>query len=302
MKKILLTVFSIILCLYVSDKAYGFVRYEGKDLRGKIELNMSGFTNYAPFGWSEGGGTDIRRSYNTIFQPLIDLFEKDANVEIKLKVYNNDIDELVQKVREGSVDFFVGAYSETELFRGLHLLYPAVIYNLITVFMMPNRISEVKSTEDLKKLKGVRNVNEIFSDFVNKRVAEYNIIEVETPYQAFEKLFNREADYIISSYYNGMIEATKLGIENQVAPAKQSLWRIPLFVGVAKTSRNKDMISKRITKYLTDKNNLKAVEDNLKDIITYFQNKYKGVVAPSFVKDTAPVEQTEQTPVSDNHQ
>lgn len=285
MKKILLTIFSLTLCLSGINKAHGFVRYEEKNPQRVMELNMAGFINYAPFGWSEDYLKDGRNGYFTVFQPLMDVFVADANVELKDVNYTKDIDELVQKVRKGDIDFFIGAYSETELFRGLHLLYPAVIYNPITVFMLPNRIKEVSSTEDLKKLKGVINSKEQFSDFVKKRISEYNPMEVDSVYGAFEKLYTREADYMISSYYNGMIEAIKLGLKKQIAPAKQTLWNMPLFIGVSKTSRHRDMISKRITKYLTDKNNIKAVEQNLQKIITEFEQRYEGTVPPTFVKE-----------------
>ncbi|MBR1949145.1 MAG: transporter substrate-binding domain-containing protein [Alphaproteobacteria bacterium] len=286
MKKILLTIFSISLCLSSINNAHGFVRYEEKHPKRKIELDMGGFIDYAPFGWSEKYDTvEKRGGFSSVFMPIIDMFTKDANVEIDKSFYVKDVDELVQKVRSGEMDFFVGAYNETETFRGLHLLYPAVVYNPITVFMLPNRIHEVKSTEDLKNLKGVRNTNELFSDFVNNKVAEFNLIEVDSAYAAFEKLYTREADYMISSYYNGMIEAIKLGLKQQIAPAKQTLWRIPMFIGVSKTSRNREMISKRITKYLNDKNNIKAVEQYLQTLINDFSKRYEGVVPPTFVQE-----------------
>ena len=296
MKKILLTIFSITLCLSGINTAYGFVRHEGKKNKHIVELNMSGYVNYAPFGWLEEYSKDGRSGYYTVFSPLMDVFVEDANVELHKKTYANSIDDLVQKVRKGDIDFFVGAYNETELFRGLHLLYPAVIYNPITVFMLPNRIKEVSSTEDLKKLKGVINSNEQFSDFVKKRIAEYNPIEVDSAYKAFEKLYTREADYMISSYYNGMIEAIKLGLKKQISPAKQTLWNIPMFIGVSKTSRHRNNISKKITKYLTDKDNIKAVEQNIQKIITEFEKRYEGTVPPTFVKEDSPKEVVEEQP------
>ena len=293
MKKILLTIFSLIVCFYGANKAYGFVRYEEKNPKRVTELNMSGYVNYAPFGWLEEYAKDGRNGYFNVFTPLLDVFIADANVDLKARSYAKDIDDLVQKVRKGDVDFFIGAYNETELFRGLHLLYPAVIYNPITVFMLPNRIKEVTSTDDLKKLKGVINTNEQFSDFVKNRIALYNPMEVDSAYKAFEKLYTREADYMISSYYNGMIEAIKLGLKKQISPAKQTLWNIPMFIGVSKTSRHRDMISKRITKYLTDKNNIKAVEQNVQKIISEFEKRYEGIVPPTFVKEAKPAQPTE---------
>ena len=174
MKKILLTVFSIAFCFYSINNAHGFVRYEDNNRVYKILLKMTGYVEYAPFGWVEDykGG---RGGFYTVFKPLLDIFEadKEANVEINKEYFVKDTDQIVQKVRSGEIDFFLGAYNETELFKGLQLLYPAVIYNPINVFMLPNRVGEVKSVEDLKKLKGIRNSNEIFSDFVEKKIAEY---------------------------------------------------------------------------------------------------------------------------------
>ncbi len=293
MKKILLTIFSVMFCFQNINNAQSFVRYEEKNPKHVTEVEMSGYTNYAPFGWIEDQSFDGANGYFTVFEPLLNIFIADANVEISKKIYLKDIDELVQQVRSGNVDFFLGAYNETELFRGLHLLYPAVLYNPITVFMLPNKVKEVSSTEDLKKLKGARNVNEYFSDFVEKRVAEYKPIEVDSLYEAFEKLYTREADYLITSYYNGMLELTRLGLRNQIVPAKQSLWNIPMFIGVSKTSQHRDMISRRITKYLSDKNNIKAVEQNLQKLITEFEKRYEGTVPPTFIKDNSVDKQPE---------
>ena len=107
-------------------------------------------------------------------------------------------------------------------------------------------------------------------------------MEVETSYAMFEKLFTREADYIITSYYYGMVEAIKLGIQKQVAPAKQALWNIPMFVGVSKTSRNRDLIAKRLTAYLHDDNNIKVLKESLQEEIKKIEKQYEGTVPPTF--------------------
>lgn len=290
MKKILLTIFSIFAYLLTISETQAFVRYEEKNPKQKIEMKMAGFINYAPFGWYEKDNYMWTRGFYTAFTPIIDIFSKDANVEINKNFYARDIEEIVQKIRSGELDFFVGAYNETEIFKGLHLLYPAVLYNPITVFMLPNRINEIKSTEDLKKLKGVRNTQELFSDYVDKKIKEYNVVEVDSAYSAFEKLYTREADYMISSYYNGMIEAIKLGLRYQIAPAKQTLWRIPMFIGVSKTSHYREKISRRITKYLTDKENIRSVEKYMQKLINDISQRYEGVVPPTFVKQDNPNE------------
>ena len=76
-----------------------------------------------------------------------------------------------------------------------------------------------------------------------------------------------------------------------------------MFIGVSKTSRHRDMISRRITKYLTDKNNIKSVERNLQALITDFEQRYSGVVPPTFIKEKNNAESAVSTaqPVGSNN-
>lgn len=282
MKKILLTIFVMLFVLTSTQTAQSFVRYEEKQRRQIIEIQMSSFLDYAPIGWSERNSHGFVPQINTLLKPILDTFETQASYSLQHNLSNRDTDELVQKVRAGEIDIFVGAYSQTEMFKGLYLLYPAPFVNPITVFMLPNRISEVSSVDDLKKLKGVRVSSEIYSDFVSSRISELNPLEADSPYQAFEKLFTREADYIIGGYYYIILEASRLGIKHQIAPAKQALWNVPIFIGVAKTSRHRDRIARYMTKILNDEKNIDMVKQNLNKIIHDFDIKYQGVVPPTF--------------------
>ncbi|MBE6454677.1 MAG: transporter substrate-binding domain-containing protein [Alphaproteobacteria bacterium] len=285
MKKTLLTVFTFSILTVLVHNALAFVRYEDKHPKKVTELHMTGYINYAPFGWVDNPDGVVYGQFHTVFQPMIDTFIKEANIKMHYDLQQKTFDDLAQKVRQGDIDFMVGAYYQTEMFKGLHLLYPAAMHNPITVFMLPNRINEVKTTDDLKKLKGVRYTGEYFSDFVEKKVAELNPMEVDTIYQMFEKLFTKEADYIISSYYFGMLEAIRLGLKKQIAPAKEALWNIPVFVGVSKTSRNRELISKRLTKYLNETQNTDMLKRNIQNVINDFEKKYEGVVPPTFSLD-----------------
>ncbi len=282
MKKRLLTIFMLAAVLTPLYESQAFVRYEEKNPKKVTELKMTGYIDYAPFGYVDNPGGIIYGEFHTVFQPMLDTFVKEANLKLQYDVQQKTFDDLAQKVRQGDIDFLVGAYYKTEMFRGLHLIYPAALYNPITVFMLPDRINDIKTTDDLKKYKGVRNTNELFSDFVDKKVAELNPIEVNSSYEMFQKLFTREADYAITSYYYGMLEAIKMGIQYQVSPAKQTIWNIPMFVGVSKTSRHRDMISRYLTRYLNDKNNLDILQQNLQQMIKDFQVQYSGVVPPDF--------------------
>lgn len=286
MKRTLLTIFASTLLLSAAA-ANAFVRYEEKKPENFYSVKMTGYADYAPFGYIDNPRR-MSGSFHTIFQPLLDALVKDTEVKIQYVPYSPDVDSWAQQIREGKIDFMIGAYNQSEVFKGLYLLYPAPIHNPITVFMLPNRIAEVKSTDDLKKLKGVRNTQEIFSDFVEKQIEPFELIEVDSAYAMFEKLFTRQADYILTSYYYGLYESIKLGLRHQIAPAKQSLWRIPMFVAVSKTSRRKDTLAKRMTRYLNDKKNIELVQQALEQMMSEVEEKYNGVVPPTFGVENMP--------------
>ena len=295
MKKILLTFFGVCVLILSINNAEAFVRYEDKHPSRVTELKLTGYINYAPFGFVDYPDSKVYGSFHTVFQPMIDRFVKEANLKIQYNLLQPNVDDLVQKVRQGDIDIFIGAYNQTEMFKGLKLVFPAPLYNPITVFMLPNRINNIKSTEDLKKFKGVRNTREVFTDYVEKKVAALKPLEVDSAYQMFEKLFTKEADYIITSYYNGMLEAARLGLMQQVAPAKQTLWNIPVFIGISKTSNHRDMISKWLTRYLRDKKNIEILQQSLQQTINEFEKKYEGTVPPTFGLENMPENQSSST-------
>lgn len=286
MKRTLLTIFASALLLS-AFAAKAFVRYEEPKPEDFFSVKMTGYADYAPFGYNDRPDT-MGGTFHTVFQPLLDTLVEDTDVEIQYVPYSADTDDWAQQIREGKIDFMIGAYYQTEMFKGLYLLYPAPLHNPITVFMLPNRIDEVKTTDDLQKLKGVRNTQELFSDFVERQLEHLDLIEVDSSYAMFEKLFTKQADYILTSYYYGLYEAIKLGLRYQIAPAKQSLWRIPMFVAVSKTSRHRDVLSKRMTRYLNNKKNIELIQQELEKMITAAEEQYNGVVPPTFGVENMP--------------
>jgi ABC-type amino acid transport substrate-binding protein len=282
MKKILLTAF---VCLVFSwpHLSEAFVRYEERHPQSTVELKMTGYTNYAPFGyWDDKTG-----KFQTAFQPVLDLFKKDANVKLEFYGSHSSLDEVAQRVRKGEIDFIIGAYYQTNTFQGIQLLYPAAFLNPISIVTLPQNRQKITSTTDLKNLKGVRCTCEMMSDFVERDMSPLNLIEVDTPYEMFEKLFTRQVDYIVSSYYFIRIEAIKLGIQRQIAPSKQVVWNIPMFVGVSKTSGHREFVAKRLTSYLNNKSITDSIEDRLQEILLEVEKQYQGTVPETFGLENA---------------
>ena len=85
----------------------------------------------------------------------------------------------------------LGMYHETELYKGLEAVYPSIMSNPITVFMLPNRINEVQKIEDLKKLRGVGITKEHYSDYVAEQIKQYNFAAAQAYHPETYPFFRR---------------------------------------------------------------------------------------------------------------
>ncbi len=277
----------ICLCLtLLTLRTEAFVRYEDKKPQQARDVKITGFIDYAPFGATETPYDTYRGSFTSVFRTMIDKIQKENNLKVAYHLSSGSYEDMVQKVRRGEIDILLGAYHDTELYRGIELIFPSIITNPVTVFMLPNRINEVKTTTDLKQLKGVRLADEIYSDFVEQQINEYSIEKVNTPYELFEKLFTKKADYILISQYKGLIEAYKLGLREQISMAHQSLWNIPLFVGVSKLSKYRKLLTQKLTHYAKDSKNTDILRERLIEIVTEAEKKHQGIVPPTFGLET----------------
>lgn len=285
MKKYIFLLAAVILTAAFECAAQGFVRYEDKFPKKVREVRLSGFLNYPPFGFTDRPNELNRGRFHTVFEPMLKQIGEENNFHLVYDFHKLDYSDLVQKVRSGDTDILLGAYFDTELYKGLELVYPAIIDNPITVIMLPNRIHEAENTADLKKLKGVRIASEYYSDFVNEQMKEYQLETVNTPYELFERLFTKKADYIMISQYSGLLLAAEFNLRGQIAVAKQSLWKIPMFIGVSKLSRNRKLIVQKLTHFAAKPENREVIENNLKKMIADKEAEKQGVVPPTFGRE-----------------
>lgn len=284
MKNLMLTIFIFFAAITVSYKAES-----ASTLRNSFSpIIMSGYNNYAPWGY-----LDKKGNYQTIFQPILDNIRREFKNVADDRTYDTkDVENIVRDIRTGEVDLFIGGYNQTKEFENLHLLFPAVVQNPITFFVLPSKISSIKSIEDISQLKGARFSNEIFSDFIENKLLEFNLEKVDSGYEMFEKLFTKKIDYIISSYYFCMIEAIKLGVSRQISSSKQALWNIPVFVGISQISPHRDKLARHISRFFQDDNFISTIKENLRKAMEQFETEYAGVVPPAFEQETPPKEPT----------
>ncbi len=277
------SVFLFLICILTSvSSVWAFVMYDGK-AKAKIKhATYIGFADYPPFGAVENPYQRKPGKFSSAFKPLIEHLEKTEKFEFNPTFLSSSYKNNISMIRTGQIDLLLGMYSETKLYNGIEIVYPAAFINPITIIMLPMRIDEVKSVDDLRKLKGVRIEREIFSDYVEKQIENFDVMKVKTSYELFEHLFEKKADYIVTSQYFGLIEASKLGLRNQISVAKQALWQEPMFIGISKLSKNREMLNQRITAYLSAPENREKIKQTIIDMVNNADAQNIGVVQSTF--------------------
>ncbi len=282
-KKIII---AALLVLFSAGNAAALVDFS--DTRAERQLTAAGFYDYPPFGYvstefnQDNEEKFIRRHY--LFKELLEEFAEENNAVVTYMDYLTDYNGIIRNVRSGDIDILLGMYHDTKLFAGLDYVLPAPISNPITLMTLPSRRGEIKSLEDVKKLKGAILEKEVLSDYVNEQMKDYDVIKIRDPNELFKKLFTKEIDYVFTGYYTGLIEASKLGLRNYVAFSKQIIWDIPLFIGVSKVSKNRTFLIGRLGKYLEKKEVQEKFKKHLLNVIHEFEVLNNSVTPPMYTK------------------
>lgn len=257
------------------------VEFNTEKNREVKQIKATGFMDYPPFGYIPN--EYYPDSYQSVFKPIIDNYAKNVNFLVDYSV-SLPYEVLVRNVRGGKIDIIMGIYHDTQMYDGLDYIFPALLNNPIVVVMLPDRINEVSSISDLKKLKGAMSSHEHLSDFVTQQIQNFNIVKIDNSYDLYKKLYNKDIDYVLASEYNARVELAKLGLRNRLSFSKNPLWNIPLFLGVSKTSVYRNQIKNGLHKIANDPETRNIVKKNLADYIARVEKESIGVVPPDFSK------------------
>lgn len=245
----------------------------------KQNIKVTSFPDYFPFSEKQ----DFPEKLITIFDQGLKDFALDGNYEIKYVIFD-DYSDAVNGVRRGKADLLLGSYYATKLYSGLEYIYPAALHNPIHVIMLPKNISKVEKVEDLKNLKGIYLQNEHFSDYMIKNFEKFNIKPVPTPYEAYEKLFVGDVDFIIGSYYYNYAYTLQTGLKDYVAFSKAALWNMPLFLAISKASPISKQLRVSLTKFINTEMFKQSISAELQNKIHTLEEQTRGIVPPKFVR------------------
>jgi ABC-type amino acid transport substrate-binding protein len=261
------------------------------------DVSMIGLPDFPPFSYYEKG-KDFYNLSGAFVQPTLDVMKKYG---FKLEAdERRDISfqQLILDIRSGANQLFIGAYSNTKMFSGIELIFPASVSNPIHVITLPQTQEKIHKAADLKNMRGIISRTEYFSDFVLRKAKSLNITYVDTPYEAYEKIFTGEADYILGSLYYNRIMASRYGIERYLSHSKSPLFKIPVFLGLYKQMPMFSQYLKAFQTEFAKPEYATAVKKEILRIVEGEIEKNIGVVPPSFAKieelTEVPAEQEEQ--------
>ena len=273
-----LFIFTILFSL-IHSLAFAQIEFEQIKSRTQEKLHVTGFFDYYPFGEYQNN------IYEGVFKPFIEDFSSNAQYVLDFLPISMGYEDTVREVSKGEADVLLGMYSETSLYADMKFIYPAAIDNPIHLVMLPANLNKVRSTQDLKNLKGGMDSREHLSDFVKDKLSAFNLEYVNDSYELYAKLIRGEIDYVLTSVYYGTIETAKLGIRNLVVFSKQSLWSMPVFIGISKSSIHREYLSHMLSKTLEKPETRERIKKDMMDIVNGITQQYTGTVPPSFTDE-----------------
>ena len=245
-------------------------------------ISYLGLPDYPPFSYYD------EKDYHSVFlKPLYDFTNK-RHIEFGLFLDNKrTIKNLKEELLFTNIcqnQLFIGAYAETKMFNKLRLLYPAVISNPLHIITLPDTNAKISSTADLQNLKGAAIKTEYFSDFVMRKIEPLDIYYAETPYDAYERLFTGDVDYIIGGLYYNKIEASKLGIEQYLSYSKKPIFTIPVFLAVCPKMPRLREFEKTMKAEMSKPEFLESIKSSILKTVNDELEKNVGIVPPSFAQ------------------
>lgn len=281
MKNLLKNIFIYTVCGIICTEAIALVKEKKDILNGGSGLSIATFIDYPPFGKTGNYIMEV----DSVFQPFLDKY----NAQEKNELYfanEGSYKELIDKTLNGEVDMLIGAYYNSQAYNGLTLIYPALTNNPVVAVTMPDNSINIKSSADLKNLKGGYDEREYFSDYVSNELNRLNMQKFNDSNKLYEQLFIGNLDYIVTSRYYGALEQAKLGIRGMVNMQKQALWDMPMFVGVSSLTRKGRFTINTLKEFMRrNQATLKQeIEQKIIEKIRAADEAARGTVPPAYIK------------------
>ena len=270
-----------LLCL-IAFKAGAFSILTKVENLSEDKLSLASYPDYYPFAY---GQKNLNLGYDSesVFKMAL---EKNVPERMSyfLFPYYETVNDVVYDMEDGKVQIFMGAFYSTSSFNELDFVFPAILNSPIHLMMVLSKISEVKQTEDLKKLKGIYVEREAFSDYMLKTFQDLNMTSVETPDEAYEKLIVGDVDFILGSYYYHYAKVLERGLKDYVSFSSRPLWNMPMFFAISKKTEDRKTVHEYFRRLASSDAFHQDLLDIIKEMIKQKEEESVGVVPPMYVR------------------
>lgn len=272
-------IFSFLLSL--EARAISILQGAEETPTGKIYITS--FSDYFPFGYKVIG-TDATDTLGSVFRDVFTKL-KPSNISIAIAYnYFNTTREAALDMKSGKTHVFFGAFYATSLFDDFDFIYPAVLNDPIHLMMLPERINEIKSIEDLKKFKGIYVQSEMFSTYILNVFEDLSLTPVETNDEAYQKLLLGEADFMLGSFYYQYVKVIESGLKGYIAFSSRPLWNMPMFIALSKRLENRKSVHEYFRKIVSNEAFKQKLLERIKQIIEDKEEEFIGAVPPMYIK------------------
>ena len=238
--------------------------------------------DYAPISKIYHIPTEYYYTYDGVFDTFLkDFFDENGLKHVPLAT--TDYVDNIKEAERNHLDFIIGVYSDSTLYKDFKFIYPALLDNPIHLVMLPANINKIKSLKDLKSLKGAICAKDQWNDYTLEQFKEFKIEQIDNSEEMYRQLINGEIDYILTTYWYGMSEIMKLGIQDLVAVSQKGLWNMPLFIAISNFSPQKTYLVHYMTEYLKNPEVIAKIKERALEVLEEIKTQNQGVVHDSYI-------------------
>ncbi|MBP5399111.1 MAG: ABC transporter substrate-binding protein [Alphaproteobacteria bacterium] len=238
--------------------------------------------NYFPISKIENRQRKSDIIYEGVFDTFIDDFCGKNQISCTPFIDTNYIN-TIKTAEINKLDLIIGIYSDSILYEDFRFIYPSLLDNPVHLVMLPSRIGEITSLKDLKPLKGAINSNDQWNDYILEQFKQFNIEQIDSSEEMYRKLISKEIDFVFTTYWYGISEIMRLGIQDFVTVSQKGLWNMPLFIAVSNYSPKKNYLIHYLTEYLKNPTVTQKIKARAIEVLEEIKTQNHGVVPDSYV-------------------
>ena len=283
-------IFSLILCLGSAPTKAENASMVDVENYFDTPLTTVGWSDYPPFSRfvniKREGRKNLLELESAFLKPTIEVMKKHGINVVPEEVMDDETDLklMLLDVRSGKYKIFIGSYSNTKLYSGLQMIFPASVANPIHVITTPENREKIQSLDDLKNLRGVISRTEHLSDFVERKVIEMGVEFVDEPYEGYERIILGKADYMLGGLYYNRMMSSHYGVSSFLAYSHKPLFKIPVFIAISKVTPRLSQYMEVFQEEFAKPEYATAVKEEILRIVSEEERQYEGTVPPSFVQ------------------